>query len=105
MLWQLHIFDIKTSDPQLQNAYLANALVNTCGLRHIFYKIDLLLKHQNREFKRFQADKRLSLQETDPTFWLHALSITALWNVKQGINKIIVGRDYTSKQVSGLQKA
>lgn len=53
MLRQLHIFDTKASDPQLQEAYLANVLVNPRGLPHTFYEIDLLLEHQNGEFKRF----------------------------------------------------
>ena len=53
MLRQLHIFDTKASDPQLQDAYLANELVNPCELPHTFYEIDLLLEHQNGEFKRF----------------------------------------------------
>ena len=58
MLRQLYIFDTKASDPQLQDAYLANSLVNSRGLPHTFYEIDLLLKHQNGEFKRFRADRK-----------------------------------------------
>lgn len=53
MLQQLHIFNIKTFDLQLQNVYLANTLINLCGLPHMFSKIDLLLKHQNEKFKYF----------------------------------------------------
>lgn len=53
ILQQLHVFDTKASDPQLQEAYLANMLVNSRGLPHTFYEIDLLLEHQNGEFKRF----------------------------------------------------
>lgn len=45
MIRQIHIFDTKASDPQLQEAYLANALVNPHGLPHTFYRIDLLLEH------------------------------------------------------------
>lgn len=56
------------SIPQLQEVYLANALVNPYGLFQTFYKIDLLLKHQNGEFKRFWADKGSLLQEIDKMF-------------------------------------
>lgn len=105
MLRQLHIFDTKASDPQLQESYLANALVNPRGLPHTFYEIDLLLEHQNGEFKRFRTDKGSSLQETDQMFRLHALSVNALCKVRLGMNKIIIGRDRTGKkQLSNLVK-
>lgn len=42
---QIPIFNIKISDPQWQEAYLANVLVNSYRLPHTFYKSDLLLKH------------------------------------------------------------
>ena len=51
MLRQVHIFDTKAADPILQEAYLANALVNPIGKPQSFYKMDLLLEHQNGEFK------------------------------------------------------
>ena len=57
----MYIFDIKAADLILQEAYLANALVNARGERRTFYKMDLLLQYQNREFKRFQADRGSSL--------------------------------------------
>lgn len=53
MLRQVHIFDTKAADPILQEAYLANALVNPRGERRTFYEMDLLLEHRNGEFKRF----------------------------------------------------
>ena len=53
MLRQLHIIDTKAADPILQEAYLANALVNLRGLPHTFYEMDLLIEHQNGKFKRF----------------------------------------------------
>lgn len=37
MLRQLHILDTTAADPLLQEAYLANALVNLRGLSHTFY--------------------------------------------------------------------
>ncbi len=61
MLRQLHIFDTQAADPILQEAYLANAFVNPRGQPQTFYEMDLLLKHQNSEFKRFRAVPRLSL--------------------------------------------
>lgn len=61
MFKQVHIFDTETGNPQLQKAYLANTLINLCGLFYIFYEIDLLLKYQNGRFKRFPTDRRLSL--------------------------------------------
>lgn len=93
MLRQLHIIDIKAADPLLQEAYLANALVNLQGLPHTFYKMDLLLEHQNGEFKRFRSDRGSSLQETDQMFRLYALSVDALRKVRFAMNKNIVGRD------------
>ena len=45
LLWQLHIIDTKAADPILQEAYLANTLVNLQGLPNTFYEMDLLLEH------------------------------------------------------------
>ena len=45
ILRQLHIFDISSADPILQEVYLANALINPQKLRHTFYEVDLQLKH------------------------------------------------------------
>lgn len=53
MLRQIHIINTKAANPILQEAYLANALVNPRGMSHTFYEMDLLLEHQNGEFKRF----------------------------------------------------
>lgn len=92
MLRQLHVFDTKTADPILQEAYLANALVNPRGLEHTFYEMDLLLEHQNREFKRFQNDRGSFLQESDEMFRLYALSVDALQKVRLSLNKNVVGR-------------
>lgn len=61
MLRQMHIIDFNAADPVLQNAYIANALVNPRGLPHTFYEMDLLLKHQNGKFKRFRSDRGSSL--------------------------------------------
>ena len=58
ILWQLYIFDTETVNPQLQEAYLTNMLVNLWKLLQRFYKMDLLLKYQNSKFKRFQSDQR-----------------------------------------------
>lgn len=93
----LHIFDTEAADPQLQEAYLANALVNLRGLPHTFYEIDLLLEHQNGEFKRFRTDRGSSLQETDQMFQQHALSVDALRKVRLGMNRILVGLDRSGK--------
>ena len=62
MLRQVHIFDTKAADPILQEAYLTNAFVNPRGKPQSFYKMDLLLEHQNREFKQFCTDRRSSPQ-------------------------------------------
>lgn len=98
MLRQLHIIDTKAADLLLQEAYLANALVNLRELPHTFYEMDLLLEHQNGEFKRFRSDRGLFLQKTDQMFRLHALSVDALRKVRFTMNKNIVGRDRTGKQ-------
>ena len=75
MLWQLYIFDICTADPVLQEAYLANSLVNPRGLPSTFYKMDLLLEYQYSKFKRFRANRSFSFQESDKLFWLHTLLV------------------------------
>ena len=92
MIKQLHIIDTKSAAPILQEAYLANALVNPCGLPHTFYEIDLLLEHQNGEFKRFRADKGSLLQETNKMFRLHALLVDTLCKVGLSLNKIVAGQ-------------
>lgn len=56
MLRQMHVLDTTAADPILQRAYIANALVNLRGLPFTFYEMDLLLEHQNGEFKRFRSD-------------------------------------------------
>lgn len=53
MLKQVYIFNTKAADPIFQETYLANALVNLRGERQTFYKMDLLLEHQNEKFKCF----------------------------------------------------
>ncbi|MCJ1346490.1 hypothetical protein MMC31_004707 [Peltigera leucophlebia] len=93
ILRQLHVFDTTSADEVLQETYLANALVNPRGLPHTFYEMDLLLKHQNGEFKRFKADRGSSLQETDVMFRLHALSVDPLRQIRRIMNKIVIGRE------------
>lgn len=93
MLKQLHIFNTKAADPVLQEAYLANSLVNPKGQSRTFYEMNLLLEHPNGEFKRFQTDRRSSLQETNDMFRLHALLVDTLRKVKSSINRIIIGRE------------
>ncbi len=93
MLRQLHIFDTQAADPILQEAYLANVLVNPRGQLQTFYKIDLLLEHQNGEFKRFRADRGSSLQESDEIFRLHALSVDMLRKVRSSMNRIVIGKE------------
>lgn len=78
MLRQYHIFDTSSAHPDLQTAYLANALVNLCSLPHILYEIDLLLEQQNGEFKCFRTDRGSSLQESDYLFKLQALTADSL---------------------------
>lgn len=101
---QIHIIDTTAADFILQEAYLANALVNPRGLPHTFYEMDLLLEHQNGKFKRFRADRGSSLQESDEMFRLHALSVDTLRKVRSSMNKVIAGRDrsrrYPTKNVS-----
>lgn len=73
--------------------YLANALVNLRGKPQSFYEIDLLLEHQNGEFKRFYTDHGLSLQESNKMFWLHTLLVDILRKVRFSINCIIIGKE------------
>lgn len=53
MMRQLYIINLKSADFILEKAHMANTLGNLCGLPHIFYEIDLLLEHRNKEFKLF----------------------------------------------------
>lgn len=54
--------------------------------------MDLLLEHQNGEFKRFCADKGSSLQESNEMFRLYTLSVDALKKVRFSMNRVVVGR-------------
>lgn len=88
----MHILDTIAADPVFQRAYIANVLVNLWGLLFTFYEMDLLLKHQNREFKQYRLDWGLFLQETDKMFKLHTLSVDALVKIRKVINKVIIRR-------------
>lgn len=63
-----------------------------------FYKIDLLLEHQNGKFKRFQSDRGSSLQEFDELFCMHALTIDSLQKMCRIINKTIIARIHKERQ-------
>lgn len=91
MLRHIYIIDTKAANPIVQEAYLANALVNPQGFPQTFYKIDLLLEHQNREFKRFRVDREAFLQESNEIFCLYVLSIDILKKVRFSINRVVVG--------------
>lgn len=97
MLRQIHILDTSIADPVLQKAYIANALVNFQGLPHTFYEMNLLLEHQNGEFKCCRADRGSSLQETDDMFNLPALLVDALSKVRRAMNKIIIGQECSGR--------
>lgn len=97
MLRQMHILDTNAADPILCRAYIANALVNPRGLPFTFYEMDLLLEHQNGEFKQFRSDRGSFLQETDEMFKLHALSVDALTKIRVGMNKVIIGRERSGR--------
>lgn len=68
MLCQMYIFNTTIANPILKEAYIANALVNLSGFPFIFFEMNLLLEYQKTEFKQFQFDKGLSLQETNNIF-------------------------------------
>lgn len=59
--------------------------------------MDLLLEHQNGEFKRFWSDCGSSLQETDEMFKLYTLLVDALTKIRAGINKVIIGREQSER--------
>lgn len=96
LLWQLHIIDTTAAHPILQEAYLANALVILRGLPHTFYEMNLLLEHQNGEFKRFRSDRGSSLQETGQMFRMHALSVDTLAKIRRSMNRVIIDRERSS---------
>lgn len=96
LLKQVHIFDIIAADPILQEAYLANTLVNPQGLKHIFYEMDIIFEHQNGEFKRFCTNRASSLQESDEMFCLHILLVDSMRKVHFSLNKVIIGRERSS---------
>lgn len=87
----MHIFDTKANDSVLQEMYLANALVNSKDQPGTFYKINLLLKYQNREFKHFGSNYSSFLQEIDKMFRLYALLVYMLRKIRFSINQIIIG--------------
>lgn len=89
----MHILDIAAADLIFQNAYIANALVNLRELPFTLYEMDLLLEHQNGEFKRFRSDRGSSLQETDEMFKLHALIVDLLSKVRQSMNRVVISRE------------
>lgn len=86
ILKQVYSFDTKTADSVPQEAYLANAFVNPKGQPRTFYEMNLLLEYQNGEFKWFQIDYELSLQENDNMFRLHALLVDIFRKIKSLIN-------------------
>lgn len=47
----MHILDTTAADPIFKEAYIVNMLGNPQGLPFIFDEINLLLKHENGEFK------------------------------------------------------
>lgn len=100
MLCQMHILDTTAVDPVFQRAYIANALVNLRGLPFTFYEMDLLLEHQNKEFKRFRSDHGSSLQETDEMFKLYALSVDALAKIRKVMNQAIIGRERSRRHLT-----
>lgn len=51
MLKQIYNIDTKVKNPIFKKTYLANAFINPRRMLQTFYKIDLLLKYQNEEFK------------------------------------------------------
>lgn len=97
MLRQMYILDTNAVDPIFRQAYIANTLVNPRGLPFTFYEMDLLLEHQNGEFKRFRSDCGSSLQETDEMFKLHTLSVDTLTKIRVGMNKVIISRKQSGR--------
>lgn len=55
--------------------------------------MDLLLGHQNGEFKQFQLDRKFFLQEIDKMFKFHILLIDALIKIRIEINKVIISKE------------
>lgn len=51
ILRQMHILNTTFVNSILKKAYITNVLINLQGLLFIFYQMNLLLKHQNGEFK------------------------------------------------------
>lgn len=90
---QMHIFDTKAVDLILQEAYLANFLVNLQERLNLFYKIDLLLEHHNGKFKQFRIDNNCLLQESNEMVRLHALSVDTLKKVRNWMNRVIIGQE------------
>lgn len=68
ILCQMYIPDTQVAHPELQNVYIVNTLVNLWGLFFNFYKINLVLKYQNKEFKCFCANRGSFLQKTVKIF-------------------------------------
>ena len=100
MLHQMHILDINAANSELRNTYIANALVNIQSLPFTFYEMDLLLEHQNGEFKQFRSYWGLFLEETDEMFKQHALSVDALIKIWKHISRVIAGRERSRRHLT-----
>lgn len=100
MLRQMHILDTTAVDPILQRTYIANTPVNFRGLPFTFYEMDLLLEHQNGEFKQFRSDQGSSLQETDEMFKLYALSVDALAKIRKVMNQVIIRKEQNGRHLT-----
>lgn len=62
IIYQIHIFDIKTVDIELWKAYIANVFLNSYGLLFIFNQMDLLLKYYD---KKLYIKKEIALATLD----------------------------------------
>lgn len=70
--------------------YLAKLLINLKREPQIFYKIDLLLKYQNKECKYCQADCGSSLKESNKIFQLYVVLVDILRKIWYLINQIVI---------------
>lgn len=68
MLRQVYIFNTKAANPNLQKAYLVNTLINFREKLRTFYKMNLLLEYQIKEYKYFKPNCDSFLQENDEMF-------------------------------------
>jgi hypothetical protein len=91
------------ASPELQEAILANSLVNTRGANDSWYEIDRLNEFLNLEMKRIMVSRRTSTQSLEDLFRRTALTASYCIELQSEIDYLsnrLVSSKHTSKQAT-----